>query len=71
MSVKPGVIEKPDPIDAKKLKKQDQKLREKMVSRKHQRLFKGMVNARRNDAKEIWLLRKKRRNIDAEKQKNV
>jgi len=45
--------------------KQEYRLREKMIKRKHRNLYKSMMKGRRERAKEIWLLRKKRRIHDA------
>lgn len=50
--------------------KQAYRLREKMVPRKHRNLYKGMMKGRQERAKDIWLLRKKRRvHEEAEKEK--
>jgi len=45
--------------------KQEYRLREKMIKKKHRNLYKSMMQGRRERAKEIWLLRKKRRIHDA------
>ncbi|XP_011306232.1 pescadillo homolog [Fopius arisanus] len=61
MKVKPGAPLHEDPWARAKQEKQEFRLREKMVRKKHRKLYKSMMAGRENRAKEIWLLRKKRR----------
>lgn len=72
MKVQAGQITKENSWEQTKREKQEYRLREKMVKNKHRKLYKSMMKGREERAKEIWLLRKKRRIHDAkekEKQK--
>lgn len=70
MQVKTGEIMKVDPWEKARQEKQEYRLREKMIKRKHRNLYKSMMKGREERAKQIWLLRKKRRIHDAaEKEK--
>ncbi|XP_043498487.1 pescadillo homolog isoform X1 [Polistes fuscatus] len=71
MQVKAGEIRKEDPYEKERQNKQEYRLREKMIKKKHRNLYKSMMEGRKERAKEIWLLRKKRRIHDnAEKEKH-
>lgn len=61
LSVTTGEIFKEAPWEKKVIEKQEFKLREKMIKKKHRKLYKSMMEGKRQRAKEIWLLRKKRR----------
>ncbi|KAJ9593071.1 hypothetical protein L9F63_027687, partial [Diploptera punctata] len=70
MSVSVGEVTKEDPNEKKKQQTQENKLREKMIKKKHRGLYKSMMKGRRERGKEVWLLernargyRKKRRPI--------
>lgn len=70
MKVQVGKITKEDPWEKTKREKQEYRLREKMIKKKHRKLYKSMMKGREERAKQIWLLRKKRRIHDAtEKEK--
>ncbi|KAL6448479.1 hypothetical protein ACFW04_000408 [Cataglyphis niger] len=70
MKVQVGKITKEDPWEKAKREKQEYRLREKMIKKKHRKLYKSMMKGREERAKQIWLLRKKRRIHDAtEKEK--
>lgn len=70
MKVKAGEISKDDPYEKERQEKQEYRLREKMIKKKHRNLYKSMMQGRRERSKEIWLLRKKRRIHDTtEKEK--
>lgn len=70
MKVQSGEITKENPWEKAKLEKQEYRLREKMIKKKHRKLYRSMMEGREKRAKEIWLLRKKRRIHDAkEKEK--
>lgn len=56
-----GEVYKEPSWEKKNLERQEFKLREKMVKKKHRKLYKSMMEGKRQRAKEIWLLRKKRR----------
>lgn len=74
MKVKSGEIFKGDPWEKNRREKQEYRLREKMVKKKHRNLYKSMMKGREDRAKEIWLLRKKRRlheNTEKEKRKQL
>lgn len=70
MKVKTGEVTKEDPWEKKRQERQEYRLRERMIKKKHRKLYRSMMDGRKERAKEIWLLRKKRRLHDtAEKQK--
>ncbi|XP_012251511.2 pescadillo homolog [Athalia rosae] len=70
MKVKPGELAKENPWEQNRIEKQEFRLREKMIKKKHRNLYKSMMQGKEDRAKEIWLLRKKRRLHDAaEKEK--
>lgn len=70
MKVKSGEIMKENPWEKSRQEKQEYRLREKMIKKKHRKLYKSMMKGREDRAKAIWLLRKKRRIHDAnEKEK--
>ncbi|KRT83798.1 hypothetical protein AMK59_3953 [Oryctes borbonicus] len=68
LGVKPGEIEKEAPWAKKREERQEYKLREKMIKKKHRNLYKSMMKAKQERGKEAWLLHKKRKLHD-EKQK--
>ncbi|KAL7294285.1 hypothetical protein TKK_0012300 [Trichogramma kaykai] len=68
MKVKSGEVIKEDPYEKKRLERQEYRLREKLVPNKHRKVYKAMMKSREDKAKAIWLLRKKRRINDKEKQ---
>lgn len=59
--MKTGEVHKEDPWENKRQEKQEYRLREKMIKKKHKNLYKSMMQSRQEKAKEIWLLKKKRR----------
>jgi len=61
MTVQTGKITTENPWEKARLEKQEYRLREKMIKKKHRKLYKSMMKGREERAKEIWLLRKKRR----------
>lgn len=65
MSVNPGEVYKADPVEKRRQEKHEFYLREKMISKRHRKLYKSMRDGQKKRAKESWLLRKKRRLIDA------
>lgn len=70
MKVQTGEIMKENPWLKAQQEKQEYRLREKMIKKKHRKLYKSMMKGREDRAKQIWLLRKKRRIHDAkEKEK--
>lgn len=70
MKVKTGELTKEDPWEKQRQERQEYRLRERMVKKKHKNLYRSMMKGREQRAKEVWLLRKKRRIHDAsEKQK--
>lgn len=70
MKVQTGEIMKENPWAKAQREKQEYRLREKMIKKKHRKLYKSMMKGREDRAKQIWLLRKKRRIHDAkEKEK--
>lgn len=70
MKVKPGKIEPEIPYQKERQQRQEYQLREKMVKKKHRKLYKSMMDGKKKRMKEIWLLRKKRR-IHDEKEKET
>lgn len=67
MKVKVGEIIKQIPWEKARQEKQEYRLREKMIKKKHRRLYTSMKKGQEERAKAIWLLRKKRRIHDASK----
>ncbi|XP_017880588.1 pescadillo homolog [Ceratina calcarata] len=67
MKVKAGEVTKEDPREQKRLERQEYRLRERMIKKRHRNLYKSMMEGRKQRAKEVWLLRKKRRIHDATK----
>lgn len=61
MSVTPGEVYKEVPWEKNRQERQEFRLREKMIKKKHRKLYKSMMEGKKDRAKEIWLLRKKRR----------
>lgn len=70
MSVTVGVVAKEDPAERRKQEIQEHKLREKMIKKKHRRLYQSMMKGRRERGKQAWLLEKKRKRIDEEVKTN-
>lgn len=71
MKVKVGEITKENPWEEAQRQKQEYRLREKMVKKKHRNLYKSMMKGREERRKAIWLLRKKRRIHDANKKREA
>ncbi|XP_076160552.1 pescadillo homolog isoform X2 [Ptiloglossa arizonensis] len=70
MKVKSGKVTKEDPWEKNRQERQEYRLRERMIKKKHRNLYKSMMKGREERSREIRLLRKKRRIHDAlEKQK--
>ncbi|KAG8227097.1 hypothetical protein J437_LFUL007434 [Ladona fulva] len=67
MAIKVGEIAKESPFSKKREERQQYRLREKMVIRKHRGLYRSMIAGRAERRKEAWLLSKKRKRIDEEK----
>ncbi|XP_066141344.1 pescadillo homolog [Euwallacea fornicatus] len=67
LSVTSGEVYKEVPWEKNRQERQEYRLREKMVKKKHKKLYKSMMEGRNERAKEIWLLRKKRRLHDEKK----
>lgn len=61
MSVSMGVVAREDPAEKKRQERQEYKLREKMIKKKHRNLYRSMMKGRAERGKEAWLLQKKRR----------
>ncbi|XP_019866433.1 pescadillo homolog [Aethina tumida] len=61
LSVTPGEVYKEVPWEKNRQERQEFRLREKMIKKKHRKLYKSMMEGKKDRAKEIWLLRKKRR----------
>ncbi|XP_076673902.1 pescadillo homolog [Andrena cerasifolii] len=70
MKVKTGAVTKENPWEKNRQEKQEYRLRERMIKKKHRNLYRSMMKGREERSKQIWLLRKKRRLHDAaEKEK--
>lgn len=61
MSVSTGIVAQEDPAEKKWQERQEYKLREKMIKKKHRNLYRSMMKGKAERAKEAWLLAKKRR----------
>lgn len=67
MCVKPGRVQSADPIEEMKKEREEYKLREKMVHKKHRALYKSMMKGRALRARDVKVLEKKRALIDQKK----
>lgn len=70
MKVKSGEILKQDPYEKERQAKHEYKLREKMIQKKHRKLYRSMMAGRQDRAKAIWLLRKKRKIHEIKEKEN-
>jgi pescadillo protein len=61
MMVSTGTVAREDPAEKKWQERQEYKLREKMIKKKHRNLYRSMMKGKAERAKEAWLLAKKRR----------
>lgn len=67
--MKSGTVTKEDPHEKSRQDRQEYRLRERMIKKRHRNLYRSMMKGREERSKEIWLLRKKRRIHDeSEKQ---
>ncbi|BES96019.1 Pescadillo homolog [Nesidiocoris tenuis] len=64
MKVKPGRVASDDPFKDKRAEREDFKLREKMVHKKHKALYKSMMRGRALRNKDVKILEKKRALIE-------
>lgn len=69
MKVKSGTATKEDPREKSRQERQEYRLRERMIKKKHRNLYRSMMKGREERSKEIWLLRKKRRIHDETEKK--
>ncbi|XP_046687521.1 LOW QUALITY PROTEIN: pescadillo homolog [Homalodisca vitripennis] len=67
MMVSSGKVEKEDPAEQRREEYQEFKLREKMINKKHRRLYQSMMKGRRDRIRDKKILMKKRRIIDEKK----
>ncbi|XP_046980998.1 pescadillo homolog [Schistocerca americana] len=70
MSVTAGTVSVEDPMEKVRQNRQEYRLREKMIAKKHRKLYRSMMEGRTERAKEVWLLRKKRQRIEAEEKQH-
>ncbi|XP_049808323.1 pescadillo homolog [Schistocerca nitens] len=70
MSVTAGTVSVEDPMEKVRQDRQEYRLREKMIAKKHRKLYRSMMEGRTERAKEVWLLRKKRQRIEAEEKQH-
>jgi pescadillo protein len=61
MCVSTGTVAREDPAEKNWRERQEYKLREKMIKKKHRNLYRSMMKGKAERAKEAWLLAKKRR----------
>lgn len=71
MKVKAGEVTKENPWEEAQWQKQEYRLREKMIKKKHRNLYRSMMKGREERRKQIWLLRKKRRIHDTNKKREA
>jgi len=71
MSVSTGIVAREDPAEKKWQERQEYKLREKMIKKKHRNLYRSMMKGKAERAKEAWLLGKKRRLHDEQENVNL
>uniref|UniRef100_A0A1B6L8V9 Pescadillo homolog n=1 Tax=Graphocephala atropunctata TaxID=36148 RepID=A0A1B6L8V9_9HEMI len=67
MMVSSGKLEKEDPADQRREEYQQYKLREKMINKKHRRLYQSMMKGRRDRIRDKKTLMKKKRMIEEKK----
>uniref|UniRef100_A0A1B6ERC9 Pescadillo homolog n=1 Tax=Cuerna arida TaxID=1464854 RepID=A0A1B6ERC9_9HEMI len=67
MMVSSGKPEKEDPAEQRREEYQEFKLREKMINKKHRRLYQSMMKGRRDRIRDKKILMKKRRIIEEKK----
>ncbi|XP_054262532.1 pescadillo homolog [Macrosteles quadrilineatus] len=67
MMVSTGKPEKVDPAELRKEEYQEYKLREKMIHKKHRKLYQSMMKGRRDRTRDKKILMKKRRTIEEKK----
>lgn len=67
MEVTAGKKEKEDPAEKRREEYQEYKLREKMINKKHRKLYKSMMKGRFDRIRDKKLLMKKKRLIDEKK----
>jgi pescadillo protein len=67
MMVSTGKPEKIDPAELRKEEYQEYKLREKMIHKKHRKLYQSMMKGRRDRTRDKKILMKKRRTIEEKK----
>lgn len=60
MAVTPGKLEKPDPVAISQEERQEKKLREKMVEKKHRALYRSMMKGRSERSRDLKVLMRKR-----------
>jgi len=67
LAVLPGKVYAEPAWEKKRQERQEYRLREKMVKNKHRKLYKSMMEGKKERSKEVWLLKKKRRLHDEQK----
>lgn len=67
MMVSTGKAKKDDPVEKRKEEYQEYKLREKMINKKHRKLYQSMMKGRRDRVRDKKILMKKKRLIDEKK----
>lgn len=67
MCVKAGKVHRDSKSILRKQKTEEQRLQARMVKPRHRNLFRKLVRKQQTKEKEEWLLKKKRRVIDAQR----
>jgi len=67
MIVSTGKLEKDDPVEKRREEYQEYKLREKMINKKHRKLYFSMMKGRKERKKDKKILMKKKRMLDENK----
>ena len=64
MGVAPGKVVKIDPVEKRREERQEYKLREKMIEKKHRALYKSMMKGRAERMRDVRVLKRKRKIIE-------
>jgi hypothetical protein len=71
MGVTPGQVVRVDLIEKNREERQEYKLREKMIEKKHRALYKSMMKGRAERMRDVRALKRKRKLLDQQKSTEV
>lgn len=67
MSVEAGKVQRVNKRAIKKAEVEEHRLKARMVKPRHRGLFRKLIREKQEKDKELWLMNKKRKNVDTEK----